>query len=67
MYIISDTNTNSVSEGDDYLVPPIPELPTCELPCENILEKRLLELEKKIAEQDATISDSIAKLYCYNR
>ena len=67
MYIISDTNTNSISEGDDYLVPPIPELPTCELPCESILEKRVLELEKKIAEQDATISDLIAKLYCPNR
>ena len=29
MYIISDTNTDSASEGDDYLVPPIPELPSC--------------------------------------
>ena len=50
MYIISDTNTDSLSEGVYYLVAPIPELPTCELYYqppyhESILKKYVSELK----------------------
>ena len=53
MYIISDIVTDTSSEGEDNLLPLIPELPTCELSREIIIEKRVSELEK-IAEQDPT-------------
>ena len=51
MYIITDTDTDTTSEGEDNVLPPIHELPTCELSPqppsrEIILEKRVSELEK---------------------
>ena len=50
IYIISYTNTESAKEGKDHLMPPITEVPTCELYSqppshESILKKCVSELK----------------------